>query len=412
MSGFRPHTIFCMLITLLLFACASSPPEDVVSASVTSADELRHNKRAASDRDELVRIKLDGAAPGLSRDDDDNGSMVASNVSVGIDRLLRYQASWSIEPGDVLSAEPPANAGLQTPTRFGGQHLGQNVRLQLPELAGAPLSLAMSTEFENNWLLGGSTQLQRERANLSWSPGPAYVNVQWTGTAALIDDHVALVCDLRSSVRLPVHEGSGRSEALRLSGRSCFVPLDGTPYGGTEAQAWGLSYVWSSLKRQSEAALSVIDPQWTADFDFQDIRPAYELGLSHRRDFGSLSARGFVSLRQGPLIDGVSPLDLAGDYISRNETNWAANASLTWQLPDASLSANWAKGIDRLWFTPDVGQRSDRFGLALNLSRWIESLMPESSPQFAMNWNWSEVRPLNAEVTENHSLRLDIALMF
>jgi hypothetical protein len=213
-------------------------------------------------------------------------------------------------------------------------------------------------------------------------------------------------------VRLPVEERAARSEALRLSGRSCFVPLDGSPYDGTEAQAWGLSYVWSSAKRQSEAALSVIDPQWSADFDFHDVRPAYEFGLSHRRDFGYISAKGLVSVRQASLIDGVSSPDLAGDDISRQNTNWAANASLTWQLPDASLSANWARGVDRLWFTPDVGQRSDRFGLALNLSRWVESLMPESSPQFAMNWNWSEVRLLNAEATANHSLSLDIALMF
>jgi hypothetical protein len=85
---------------------------------------------------------------------------------------------------------------------------------------------------------------------------------------------------------------------------------------------------------------------------------------------------------------------------------------LSWQLPEASLSANWAKGIDRLWFTPDSGQGSDRFGLALNLSRWVESLMPASSPQLAMNWNWSEVRLLDADVTQNHSLKLDFVLMF
>lgn len=412
MSGFRPHTIFCMLIALLLSACASSPPESIAVNAVSSPDKLRQNKKPASERNELVSIRLDGAAPVLNRNGADKDGAVASNFSVGIDRLLQYQARWSIEPGDVLSLDHQGSAGQQTPTRFGGQHIGQNVMLQLPELAGAPLSLAVSSEVENNWLLGGSTQLQRERANISWSPDLASVNVQWTGTAALLDDHVALVCDLQSSVRLPTHEGSGHSEALRLSGSSCFVPYDGTAYSGTEAQTWGLSYVWGGLKRQSEAALSVIDPNWTADFDYQDIRPAYALGLSHRRDFGSLSAKGLVSLRQGSVINGASALELAEHYPGRGETNWATNASLTWQWPDASLSANWAKGIDRLWFTPDVGQRSDRFGLALNLSQWVEFLMPESSPQFAMNWNWSEVRLPNAEVTESHALRLDIALMF
>jgi hypothetical protein len=39
-------------------------------------------------------------------------------------------------------------------------------------------------------------------------------------------------------------------------------------------------------------------------------------------------------------------------------------------------------------------------------------LMPQSSPQLAMNWNWSKVRLLDAEAIGSNSLRLDIALMF
>jgi hypothetical protein len=337
---------------------------------------------------------------------------MASNFSVGLDRLFSYRASWSIEPGDVLSTEAAANADRQAPTRLGSQQIGQNVAFQLPELAGAPMALAVSSEVESNWLLGGSTQSQRERADLSWSSNWAKVSVQWTGSATMFDDRAALACNLQSSVRLPVHEKSGRSEALRVSGRSCFVPNQGTPYDGTEAHAWGLSYVWSGLKRETEAALSLIDPRWTTEFDFQTLRPAYELGLSHRRTFGSLSASGLVSMRQGPSVDGVVAPDLLDGHVGGDQTDWSANASLSWQLPEASLSANWAKGIDRLWFTPDSGQGSDRFGLALNLSRWVESLMPASSPQLAMNWNWSEVRLLDADVTQNHSLKLDFVLMF
>lgn len=275
------------------------------------------------------------------------------------------------------------------------------------------MALAVSSEIENNWLLGGSTQLQRERAELSWAPGPAKVSVQWAGSATLFNGRASLLCKLQSTVRLPVGNESGRSDSLRLSGRSCFVPHDGTPYDGTEAQAWSLSYVWSSLKRQSEAALYIIEPRWAAEFDLQTVRPAYEFGLSHQRNFGALSASGLVSLRQGPATDGIDPHDLAQDYVRGDRADWSANASLTWQLPsETSISANWATGIDRLWFTPDGGRGSERFGLALNLSRWVESLMPESSPQLAMNWSWSEVRPLDADVTENYSLNLDIALMF
>jgi hypothetical protein len=399
-----------MPIVLLLCACASSPSAPASGAPATSADPPREEQ--TSGRSDAVRVQLQGGATFLNRRNDEDGGRMASNFSVGLDRLFSYQASWSIEPGDVLSTEPAANVARQAPTRLGGQQIGQNVALRLPELAGAPMTLAVSSEVESNWLLGGSTQSQRERADLSWSSNRAKVSVQWTGSATMFDDRAALACDLKSSVRLPVHEKSGRSEALRVSGRSCFVPHQGTPYDGTEAQAWGLSYVWGSLKRETEAALSVIDPRWTTELDFQTLRPAYELGLSHRRNFGSLSASGLVSMRQGPSVDGVAAPDPFDGYVSGDQADWSANASLTWQLPEASLSANWAKGIDRLWFTPDGGQGSDRFGLALNLSRWVESWMPASSPQLAMNWSWSEVPLLSADVTQNHSLELDFVLMF
>jgi hypothetical protein len=341
----------------------------------------------------------------VPRDDDDKA--LASDFSIGIDDVLSYRASWSIEPGDVIAgSSSPAYA--DAPTRFGGQSLGQNVNLSLPVLAGAPVTFEVRTEMENDWLLDGSTQKQRERARLSWAPGPASVDVHWAGHAAAFDSSVALTCDLQSTVLLPTHEASDHSESLLFSGRDCMLPEENSSYAGIEAQAWGMSYIWERPKRQSEALLTVIDPTWAGDGDLAGMGPGYELGLRHRRTFGALSASALVSLRRAPALGDA----VAGPVALTEDTNWATNASLTWQLPDASLSANWATGVDRFWFTPEAGRQSDEFGLALNLSRWIESIMPRSSPQLAMNWNWSEIRLPGAETIGSNSLRLNVALMF
>jgi hypothetical protein len=405
LSVVRPHMVACVLTALLSAACASVPPlPGERPAKDASADREHRPVRKHLQAPDRLRLKIDAEAPFLPGDDDDKA--LASDFSIGIDDVLSYRASWSFEPGDVIAGgSSPAYA--EAPTRFGGQSLGQDVNLSLPELAGAPVTFEVRTETENNWLVNGSTQSQRERARLSWAPGPASVNVQWAGTAAAFDSSIALTCDFQSTVLLPTHEAPDHSESLLFSGRDCMVPGEASSHAGIEAQAWGMSYIWDRPKRQSEALLSVIDPTWSAESELAGIGPGYELGLRHRRTFGTLSASALVSLRRAPaLADAV-----AGPILAEN-TNWAANASLTWQMPEASLTANWATGVDRFWFTPEAGQQSDQFGLALNLSRWIELLIPRSSPQLAMNWNWSEIRLPSAETIGSNSLRLDVALMF
>lgn len=158
-----------------------------------------------------------------------------------------------------------------------------------------------------------------------------------------------------------------------------------------------------------ERGLAVGDRSlWSGYAESAGVGPGYELGLRHRRTFGTLSASALVSWRRAPSVGD----DVAADYVSDEDTDWAANASLTWQPADASLSASWATGMDRFWFTPEAAQQRDQFALALNLSHWIESVMPRSSPQLAMNWNWSEVRLPGAQTIGSNSLRLDVALMF
>ncbi|MEX2124065.1 MAG: hypothetical protein WD795_09250 [Woeseia sp.] len=362
-----------------------------------------------TDSRKRIQLKTDSTLPLLKRNGD---ALLASNFRLGIDDdLLRYQATYSLEPGDIVATGQPHNASPASPTRFARQNFGQNVKLGLAQLGGGPLSLGLATEFSNSWMVSGFTQAQRERADLNWSPGPATVSVQWAGTAPASDATVALACDLQSTVRLRTHEGTNHSEGVTLTSRDCVVAAGDTPYAGIEAQSWGVGYVWTRPTRQSEALVSVIDPVWTQGIEYQDLEPGYELGLSHRRDFGSLSARTLVSLRQAPAWDSAA-IDAVGHYVSATNLNWATNASLTWNLPKASLSANWETGVDRMWFTPDIGQRLDRFGLALNLSRWIENLMPFSSPNFAMNWKWSQMQLPVDQHTGNNALSLDVALMF
>lgn len=405
MPAVRPHTLACVLTTLLSAACASVPPSPTESPAEEPSSVVTHEAAQESTRgSDRLRLKIDAEAPSLP--DDAGGKALGSDFSIGIESVLSYRASWSVEPGDVIAGENSATYA-NVPTRFGGQSLGQNVNLSLPELAGAPVTFEVRTETESNWLVNGSTQSQRERARLSWAPGPASVNVQWAGNAAAFDSSVALTCDFQSTVLLPTHEASDHSESLLFSGRDCMLPDESSSHAGIEAQAWGLSYIWDRPKRRSEALLSVIKPTWSGESELTGIGPGYELGLRHRRTFGTLSASALVSLRRAPALDEA----VAGPVLTGN-TDWAANASLTWQLPDASVSANWASGVDPFWFTPEAGQQSDQFGLALNLSRWVESLIPRSSPQLAMNWNWSEIRLPSAETIGSNALRLDVALMF
>ncbi len=411
----RPRTAFCAPVFLLLAACASSPADSSKKADghVTAAN-AESGQAAAPGKDAPERIQLDlsGRTP-LLMSRGDRGALLASNLKLSVDDdLLQYRATYELEPGDILSVGTPDYAPASAPTRFAGQRLGQGVRLQLPEVAGAPLSLDLTTEIRNSWMIAGDTASQREHASLRWSPGRATVNVQWAGAAKAFDSSVALLCDVESTVRLPTHQSASRSQAVQVFGRACVVAADDTPYAGAEAQTWGLGYVWSRAQQESEAVLSVIEPAWVRSAGIRDVEPSYQLGLSHRRDFGWLSAKALVSVRQSSLLENMASADGTAGQIDTTSTDWAANASLTWKLPDASVSANWEQGVDRLWFTPETSQASDRFGLALNLSRWMESFAPDASPQFAMKWNWSRVRLPGDEVIRDNALRLDVALLF
>lgn len=381
----------CLLAVLLLGACAASPPERAKHGSVSGA--------APAD----IRLDIGGALP-IFGEVGESGALVASRFSASVDEdRLRYRAIWRVEPGEALAQRSDAAQGAAM--RLGGQRLGQDVDLRLPALAGSPLSLGLSSEFRTDLSAAGYQEQQHEQARLDWSPGAATLQVQWAGNATPFDPGTGLVCDLRSSLRLPTAGDANRSHGLTLFGRICTVAANGTPYAGIEAETWGLGYAWDRSDGRTEALLSVIDPTATTIDAWHSASRGYELDLGHRRAFGGLSAEMHVFLREAPSWAAASSMEYAG-----GDTGWSARTSLTFKLEYADLSASWANGVDLLWFTPENHGRSDRFGLSVNLSRWLDALAPEVSPRLAVNWNWSRLRLPNHTLAGDNALRLDVAL--
>lgn len=406
MAVIRLRAGCCLPVALALTACASSPPHRTEQqASPVAATSPAVTGAVAWPA--AVRFDIESALPIFS-EMRDNDALLASRFSASVDEdRLRYRASWSVGPGDALTAGQGEAAKKPAATRLGGQQLGQQVSLRLPELAGSPVSLGISTEFRNDLLVSGDQEFQQEQATLKWSPGPATMAVQWAGSPTPFSAGTALACDMRSTLRLPTRPDAGHSEGLTLHGGVCAVTADGAAYAGIDTGTWGVGYSWDRTDRTTEAVLSIIELA-EAPGAYRNLSPGYHFAVSHRRDFGPVSADAHVSLREAPRWE----YGLIDQPVQDVEGSLSTHTSFTWSLPHASLSANWANGVDRLWFTPESGTRSDRFGLALDLSRWIGFFVPAASPQLAMNWNWSQVRPPGERITGENALKLDVALNF
>lgn len=400
-----PRTVAVVFATaalaLLQAGCAASP-----AASGPAAPAARVLPATPGEQRSPLAFDLAGGSPMLDIGGEDGDALLATRLDFGLDDdLLRYRATYRLEAGDVFSfADDPAAAGA-TPSILAGQHFGQDVVLRLPELAGAPLSFGLTAEVQDRWQLAGEAQTGQERAQVEWSPWGATVRVQWSDRGQEFDPSLALQCNVESSLGLPFFTQDQHGPELRVSGRDCVV-ADGTAYAGLPVRTWGLGWSWSGAARQSTARVRVIEPAWSAGSLIAESDPGYQLGLSHRRDFGALSAAALVAVRQSPalLADGRGP---------GPATRWSTNASLTWHLADASVSADWAQGIDPLWFTPEAPATQDRFGLALDLSRWIENVAPgAASPALGMRWNWSERQGPGAGAVDENSLELNVSLLF
>jgi hypothetical protein len=377
----------------LLSACASPQPQADPGASAAHAVGP-------------VELGVGGALPLFQTRSD---PLLASRVGVGGgDAPLHYKASYTVLPGDVF-AETAGAHGAAPPQRFGTQQVGQDFSMRMPALGGAPVALSYSAESREHWTTAGnSAGQQRQVANLDWSPRIASVNLQWAGGAAVNDSQLALGCDLRGTLEVPL--ASAGTHALRLSGRDCRVLAPDPRFDALAAESWGVAWAWNQRQRKTEVLLSVIDPVWKDESDRQEIDPSYEFGVRHRRDHGHWTAQTQLAMRYTSAWDLSAPLPDTGYYASDSDAFWSASASLTRHLPVVSLSAKWAHSADPMWFMPEIGQRKHRVDMHLDLSRLVAALVPDATPQLGVQWNWSQARSRTDDITGDNMVRLNMAV--
>lgn len=352
MLRFTPRRYACiLLVSSLATGCAAPSPQG--GAIAVAAQTVGP-----------VEIGLDGALPLIHTR---SGPVLASRVGVG-DALLRYDASYTVEPGDVF-ADKPLAPGRAPPQRLGAQRMGHDVSMRLPPLGGAPIAVDFTAETREQWsTTGATTSRQRQVASLAWSPRFASVELQWAADYSALDKGLALGCELGGTVQLPLQytEAAGPL-ALRISARDCKVVTSNADYRELAADAWTVALAWGEAGHQAEILVSMIEPAWHDAPERQAIEPSYEFGVSHRMDHGLWSTRTLVAMRYTSAWELAAPVDARGHYLSDAEAYWLASASLTRHLPAVSVSADWTHGADPMWFMPAIGERRHRFEMRLDL---------------------------------------------
>ena len=384
--------VTALMAAALLSACASTQP--LGPSSVSPA------KLAGA-----VEVGVEGSLPLVDTSSD---AVLAGRVGIGEDdAALRYDASYLLEPGDVFADTTAA------PKRFGGQRVGQELRMRLPALAGSPLALQFRAEVREQWQTDRNiVQQQRQLAKLEWSPGLASLDLQWAAGDAAVDSQLALDCALRGTLQMPLQYGStAAAPAMRITGRDCHVLSSDGRYSALAAETWGVAFAWDRPGHQTELLFSVIDPGGEVAIR-QEIDASYEFGVSHRRAHGDWSTEALVAMRYAPSWDLAAPVNEAGAYVSDTDAYWTAKMSLTRHLPSVSLSANWSHSADPMWFMPEIGQQKHRLDMRLDLSRVFAAVVPEVSPQVSMQWNWFEERSRADTVTGDSTIKLNMAVVW
>lgn len=338
-----------------------------------------------------VELNLQGAMPAVGGT---SAAAVASDFSIGDRRSpIRYQVSYALSPGDVLSSI--GSNISRAPTGIARQRTRQQISLNTPALMGAPVRLNLSAETSGSWTTGGGYRAsQRERAELRWSKKRADVTLQWSGVGVQNDQTTALNCDLQGTVRLPFAAGHGQpGRSLNFSGRDCAVGAPRAAQLGLGATFWGVGHAWTESGLESEIRLSMISPLVDAATIAPVYDPGFELDLRHSRQYGSWRASARVAMRQSASI-AYLPADAGTRWPGGSEPHvtWAADTSLARELKLVSLSASWTHGADPLWFLGDAGARTDRLGLGLDLSEIAAQWLPEYHPQLAVRWRWSQTQ--------------------
>jgi hypothetical protein len=357
----------------------------------------------------IVEVGLEGAVPIFQTHDD---PLLSSRLGLGDDEsILRYHAGYLLEPGDVFSAAP-ATHGQAAPRHFGSQRLGQDLRVRLPTPAGTPVSVGFTAETREQWTTAGhSIEQQRQTASLSWSPRLAGLELQWLGGHVPTDAGLALGCDLQGAVRVPL-PATDTSKYFRLTARDCLVRTEDSRYAGLSAHTWQAALAWEYALGAAEIGVSAVEPGRPRGATRQGIDPSYQLGLTHRQDKDSWSTRVRIAMRHTTAWNLAAVPGEAGHFPADTDTYWSASASVTWRSAAMPVSADWSHGADPLWFMPQIGQRSHRVGVRVDLSRVVTHLLPEATPQVGLDWNWSQAHSRMNTVTADSTLRLNAAVLF
>lgn len=126
----------------------------------------------------------------------------------------------------------------------------------------------------------------------------------------------------------------------------------------------------------------------------------------------SWSTRVRVAMRHTTARNLAAAPGEVGRFPDDTDTYWTASASVTWRSPAMPVSADWSHGVDPLWFMPQIGQRSHRVGVRVDLSRAVTHLLPEATPQVGLDWNWSQTQSRTNTVTADSTLRLNAAILW
>jgi hypothetical protein len=372
-----------VIAALAASACTTAPVRESRAASVAS--DRGWNQAVALPSLASANLSVDGAVPFFS---DSAAPLFSSKVSLqALESLLSLHADYSLTPGDVLNPADAARWNRKTlPQSVGAQSLGQEARLRLPELSGAPLLLSLRYRQQDRWLIGSATQEVQQAMRLQWEPSYAAFQLNWMQQGSQLDPRLALDCPVDGAVKVPLRSVS-EGLALRVGGRSCSVRLPDDAPMPLDAHTWSAALQWSDELRRAALRAQVIEPTQAAGYELGHVAPlssAYELQMQHEQTLGDWDARASIAWRRPPAVPGLD-----------DGAAWVADARLRRELRVLALVARWSNG-DRLWFVPEAGVRSDDLALSLDLSRWAAGLWPGALPTMELSYQWQRARAASA----------------
>lgn len=379
---FRNATVYPAMLALALSALAGC-------ASVSDrGSKSTENDPATSLRAEL---QIDHALPAISTEAaGDSEEMLGGSVRLGTPSgLIDYGASYRVRQGKFFQAIRDGNDDLeQAQGEVALQTLEQTLGSTLPLPAGAPLVLQLTRREDTRLGVDRGTTSQSTRADLSWSPGPFDLSLEWTRPDPDTLSGKDLNCDLRAGLQLPAgFLPAAAGSMLELTGQRCRGSSQAHGIGDLVLARWGAAWHWG-VERNTALRVLRTEAQTSAG-TFMPLTPDYELGLTHSRMLpgGWQAQADFSVLRTDPVVYASNaPSETDG-------TDWTARFALKRDLKLLAVTARWARAAERIWFATATKQvAGDRFSLALDFGAWLARLWPSVESAMDVSWDWRQTR--------------------